>query len=648
VAENPGQFDFARYLRADRRRALLRAEHAEGVQVLESGRLGWLPRAIDAVRRRNKACFDRYLNANRIGLASAVLLGAREELDPEQSAAFMETGTVHLLVVSGLNVGILAGALWWLFRRTPIVSRTVAMSVVGLVTAAYMILTDAEPPIVRATVLVLGSMLALCTGRRGLPFNTLAAAALVVMAVNPVDVFNVGAQLSFLCVGGMVWLVPKWIDPASPRTPLERLIERSLTKRERLLRGGWRLLVMSGLIWLLTAPLVAARFHLLAPVAPLMNVVLWLPVLTGTLSGFGLLTLGWLWPLGEVLGWCCNASMWALQAGVDLARCLPGSHFWTAGPADWWLIGFYALVVLAATWPRRVSWGRLAAALGAWTSIGLGGAWLAAQPTALECTFLSVGHGSATVLRLPDGRTLLCDAGHLGPPRVAARAVEAFLWSAGLRRLDWIVLSHADTDHYNAVPELVDRFHVGEVCVSPVMFRGRGRALGALREALTRNGIAPRVVRAGDVLCEGPCTVRVLHPPSEGVSGPDNANSVVLVVEYLGQRILLPGDLDTPGLEELVAQRPVACAVMLSPHHGSKRSHPETLAAWAGARWIVTSGTTHTEGGKKPAIEDSAGRVLLHTAWSGAITVRIDEQGLAVKSYLDTHPNGPVDGAIAW
>jgi competence protein ComEC len=646
-AQNPGQFDMARYLRTDRQRAMLHADHAESVVRLDPcpGReLGFAARVIDAVRRYNKQQLDRYLNPARAGLAGAVLLGAREELDPEQSAAFLETGTVHLLVVSGLNVGILAAALWKILKRIPI-PRVMSVLLVGTVTSGYMILTDAEPPIVRATVLILGSMLALLAGRQGKPFNTLAAAALVVLAINPVDLFNVGAQLSFLCVAGMVWFVPGWIDAADNPPELQRLIERSRTRRERLARGIWQLLVMSLLLSVLTGPLVAARFHLLAPVAPVLNVILWLPVLTGTLSGFGLLVLGWIWPLGYLLGGVCDKSMWALQWGVDLARRLPASHFWTVGPADWWLAGLYGGLALAIVWPGLSPRGwKVACVLLIWCLIGYVPTAVSGPGQCLECTFLSVGHGVAVVLRLPDGRTMLYDAGRLSRPRVPAAIIEGYLWSCGISRLDAIVLSHADTDHYNAVPELLDRFRVDAIYVSPRMFARSSRAVDALERALKRSGITPRALRAGQTVCEGPCTMRVLHPPGAGILGSDNANSLVLVVEYQRHRILLPGDLESVGLDELLANPPVRCDVVLAPHHGSRRSQPRELLDWAAARWIVVSGDIGPKGEDESLAEDARHWQVLHTGRHGAVTVRVTKAGLAVTGYLDPRPDSVQPG----
>ena len=135
----------------------------------------------------------------------------------------MATGTIHLLVIAGLHLGILAGALFWLLRRTSLPRGWVA----GLVAAAtvfYMLLVDAGPPVVRATVLVLVACAAVYWGRRPLSFNSLAAAALVVLVINPSHLFHVGAQLSFLSVAGLMWYIPYWTATNREQRTLERLI----------------------------------------------------------------------------------------------------------------------------------------------------------------------------------------------------------------------------------------------------------------------------------------------------------------------------------------------------------------------------------------------------------------------------------------
>src|SRR5207244_2430681 len=128
----------------------------------------------------------RHLGTRRSGLASAMFLGAREELEPEQTQAFLETGTIHLLVISGLNVGILASCLF-LALRTALVPQRWALAIVALACVLYAATTDAQPPVVRAAVMVMIGCAAVSLGREALGYNTIAAAGLVVLAFNPAE-----------------------------------------------------------------------------------------------------------------------------------------------------------------------------------------------------------------------------------------------------------------------------------------------------------------------------------------------------------------------------------------------------------------------------------------------------------------------------
>jgi len=643
-AQNPGEFDYADYLRADRLRSRLRAEDPECVSVVEPGR-GWGPRRlIDRARTHGNRLLGQYLDQRRSALATAVLLGPREGLDPELTQAFMETGTIHLLAISGLNLSILAGSLLFLLRRAPI-RRVWAILGVAAFAVFYMLLTDAQPPVTRATILVLVICWSLYLSRRALSFNSLAAAGLVVLAINPADLFQTGAQLSFLAVAGLMWFGPRWIYSTREQDPLQRMLGESRGWPARVLRASgrsvWQVTLLSALIWLLTMPLVMARFHLLTPIAALVNGLVWLPMALALISGFATLVLGGLAvPLGAVFGGFCDANLWLLQATVDLARDVPLSHFWVPGPADWWLVGFYGGLGLWAAFPRfRPPRRWCVALLGAWTAVGYAPAWLRHDPARLDCTFLSVRHGSAVVLELPSGETMLYDAGQFGAPSSGARSIAGFLWSRGITHLDAVVLSHADTDHYNALPELLERFSVGAIYVSPTMWQRRSPALGALQEAIGQAGVPLGEIRAGDRLPGGEdCVIEVLHPLGQSVSGRDNANSVVLDLQYLGHRILLPGDLESPGLEDLLAEEPTHCDVLLVPHHGSRQSNPPGLVAWSTPQWVIISGRGTTAGGRGETAPIEAayrarGGQVLHTADAGAVTVTIDATGVEVGSF---------------
>src|SRR5262249_31522334 len=152
-----------------------------------------------------------------------------------------------------------------------------------------------------------------------------------------------------------------------------------------------------------------------------------------------------------------------------------------------------------------------------------------------------------------EGRTLLYDAGALAGPDVTRRQIAPFLWNRGIRRIDEVFLSHADLDHFNGLPSLLERFTVGRVTCTPSF---ADRTIGGVRltiDALEKHKIPRQVVWAGDRLTSGSVEMEVLHPPEKGPTGPENARSLVLLLRHAGHSILLTGDLEKAGLERVLS-----------------------------------------------------------------------------------------------
>ncbi len=207
-----------------------------------------------------------------------------------------------------------------------------------------------------------------------------------------------------------------------------------------------------------------------------------------------------------------------VEALVGLAQRLPGGHFWVPGPADWWLVGFYGGLAALAAFPRlRPPRRWCLALLAAWVTIGFAaGDGRDVDRGGLHCTFLAVGHGGAEVLELPSGQTMLYDAGEFGAPAAATRTIAGFLWSRGITHLDAVVLSHADVDHYNGLPGVLERFSVGAIYVTPQMFEKHNPAirLPARRHRPQRRPAARSLVGAAV------CRRRRLHDGSDPPAAP--------------------------------------------------------------------------------------------------------------------------------
>jgi competence protein ComEC len=252
-----------------------------------------------------------------------------------------------------------------------------------------------------------------------------------------------------------------------------------------------------------------------------------------------------------------------------------------------------------------------------------------------------MGHGTCVVLELPGGQTLIYDAGSLGSPEGATRSVASYLWSRGITRIDAVVLSHSDIDHYNAMPGLIERFDVSAVYVSPLMFDpwatdGQLTAPNYLRETLEQAGVPLHEIWMNDRLqvADSEVVIDILHPPRTGVVGRDNANSILLNVQYAGHTVLLPGDLESPGIEAVLAEPAIDCDILLAPHHGSTGSDPPGFARWCTPQWVVVSGRAHSHEGEQTAgpYRDVGGQ-MLHTADLGAVQFQVSHNGIRVSTF---------------
>lgn len=683
---NPGQFDRAAHARADRCLCRLHVDSPAGLIPLVK-RSHWTDhgaqRLLARFRRFCRAQLGEGVGPDRLPLAEALLLGRREELDDQLRDAFLTTGTVHLLCVSGLHVGLLAAALGaFLVRAMP--SRRAAGGMLAAAIGAYVLLVGAQPPVLRAAVMVWTVLIAAAWGRRPWSLNTWAVAALIVLAINPADLFRTGPQLSFLCAACLLTVAATTGGAAvgsataggwsTFRSILARFAEK--------LRDTSR---ANTLLWLLSGPLVLARFHVATFLPIALNIVLIPPVALALCFGAATMVLGGIPWIGAGLGAVTATVLAVIEATVQLAARLPGGHWRLPGPADWWLAGFYAGAILIWLLPTRLPWRRRWAALAIWTLIGLGASWWNKPRDELRCTFIAVGHGCSVLIESPDGRVMLYDAGGMAEPRWVARQIAGVLWHRGVAHLDAVVFSHADRDHFNALPELLRAFGVGIVYASPAMFtedriawhdeldegEQTESALRSLMAALRAYKVPMCAIAAGDRLllsADTRATAEVLHPPRRLVLGDDNANSLVLEVAFAGRKILLTGDLDKGGLFDLLAEEPRRCDVMLAPHHGSRTARLEELSAWASPRWIVVSDSprhaadavaalakktsessraiavgpitpSEQAAGLELAAEEKArGQTILHTGCCGAIEVRVRAEGVCVQPWIAASP----------
>lgn len=640
---NPGSVDYREFLNRQGTRCLLRAEHPAAVSVLEGPRGGWwLLQVRERMRRKCQRLLATLPDEVR-GVASSLLLGDRTLLTDELRERFAEGGVLHLLAISGLHVGILLGLLSLMLRSLKVSSR--GMSTVLLCCLLwYVFLTNHRPPVLRASLLAGFTLVVTARGRRSDLINLLAVCALLLLLWSPADLFDVGAQLSFLAMGGIAWSLRRISsrelsdgvgDLSEERSPV---VEGALGVWN-FVRATW---LVTAAVWGITLPLTMSVFHLVAPVGMLLNLLL-IPVLGGILAlGYLFLLGGLLLPAASPwLAWPFAVSLEWLQGVVGWGQRLGWGHFYVADLPNWWVVGFYAWLVLAVAALRRDRGQLLWRGLVVWVIVGLLLPWWPREQSRLRCTFLSVGHGLAVLLELPGGETVLYDGGTLGDGRRAERAIAGLLWQRGYRRLDAVIVSHADHDHYSGIFGLLEKIPVGSLLLAQPSLAADQPQILELCERASARRVRIQCVQAGDELVpstgQEELLLEVLHPAGGFRSQADNANSVVLAVTYGGRRILLTGDLERDGLMALLQEEPQRADVLLAPHHGGRAANVPELFAWAAPEWVIVSSGEE----EHPQLREvSRPARVLNTETAGAVTVEIDRAG---KLQVSSHRMGEME-----
>jgi competence protein ComEC len=646
---NPGQFNFADYFRGQAIRCWMNVDHVESITVLDRPFRG-----AETAGGRIKAALDglirNYVSPGRAPLASAMLLGNRDQLDQGSREQFMVTGTVHLLAISGLHVGILA-SLFLVLPATGLVSRRAGLLLTVTFVVCYAWLVEFRPPVVRAAILICVYCYCKWSGRKAFSFNSLALAALIVIVRNPSDLFSSGAQLSFLAVASLIF-GRRWMEWPASTDPVDQLLARSspwyIRSARLVLEKLYTTMMVSTVIWMFAFPLVASRFHVVAPVALIVNPLVLLPVTVALLGGFLVLVFGsWLPVVASMAGSICDGSLHALQTTIEAAEAVPGGHFWTAGPPMVALAIFYSvLAVMFVTRPAGISFKVALTGLAAWLVIAC---WIPSSVTTLqakyrktlECTFVDVGHGSCVLLELPGGRNVLYDCGSIGSSRNAARNAAGVLWSRNVSRLDAVIISHADADHFNGLPVLARQFAMGRLIVSAKMMSRRNRPdVKWLMSAMDRHRLLAETVTAGDSLtiADG-VSIRIISPAGDLESQTDNEESIVLEIEYAGRKILLTADVEGRPLARIMnEEKSSACDLAMVPHHGSPNSRPAAFLDWANPKIAVVCSrrSVNEDLERFLGTHQRSRTTVFHTGRDGAIRYIIQPSGEVMSgSYRD-------------
>jgi competence protein ComEC len=676
---NPGAWDYRGYL-AGRGIVALASARADRVELLpgfngtRSGR--WASRA----RRSIVAHVHRVWDGPRAALIDAMLIGDTASIQRDWRIAFQRTGVYHILVVSGMNVSILAFVIFWVLRRLR-VSDVVSSALTVVMSLGYAYLADLGAPILRATF-----MLAIYLGARLLyrdraALNAVGIAALLLLALDPRVLFDSSFQLTFgavLAIAGIgVPLLRRTSEPyrralrgldetgrdvtMAPRVAQFRIDLRLLRERLAKLTGRW--VAHLAVVGIPTAAIatyevllisIVAQFALTLPMILYFHraTVLGLPAnavvvpLTGVLmpAAAAALALSYVSPvLAKPAVW---VTAWSLDGITGAIRVLGGLRAadWRVTPPSLAAALLFVAAFAFCVWTMRKH--RLVAAAGVVALVESALVLTVVPPRpqvhsgVLEITAIDVGQADSTLVITPDGKTLVIDAaGSLGPSHsefdFGEDVIAPYLWWRGITRLDAVVVTHAHSDHLGGMPRLITNFRPRELWVGP---NAPTAAFTALLRHATANDVAVVRRAAGDCFNFGEARVEVLSPPRDWqvAARPRNNDSLVLRIAYRNSSALLPADAEKKIERELLQNGQLAHAGLLKvAHNGSLTSSTPAFLDRVAPQFAVISV------GYRNSFHHPRPEVLERLAERRIATYRTDTLG-AVTFYLDGERVRPV------
>ena len=638
---NPGSFDYPAFLARQNIWITGRISSPLHIYRLEQQptlrhQARYLP---EQLRTRISSFIEQTVPPEISSVYKALLIGDASGISQEILEAFKGSGCMHILSISGAHLSILATflffTLYWLLRRSeylilhyPVKKIAAGLCLVPL--AVYTLLAGANIPVVRSLIMVTVFMAALCADKRKSLFISLALAALLILIWDPNSLFTASFQLSFMAVASIAVVAPL-IARLAVTEKKEEHPGKSLGRR--LLHFTLAALIVSMAATIGTAPLLLAYFNRLSVVAPAANLLVEPLICLWSLTlGFIACPLIFIMPAAAAL--LLHLGSTGLIVALKMAvffNNLPFSSLWLPTPSPTLIVLYYAAILIGIS---GILVNKTARILGAGSFALIiflfffpPAELLKGRITTSEITFLDVGQGSATFLQLPSGKRVLIDGGGGAASsgfNVGEDIIAPFLWQRGVKQLDAIIVTHGDSDHYNGIPFLLQRFRPKVLWVNDRT--GHENAWRQMLALAGRLHIDIKIPQQGEELIRGG-EAEIVHLGIPGKSGGVRSNDQSLVLRFAHNNLscLFAGDISSNMESQLVEEKmPLQSTLLLSPHHGSSTSNSELFLKAVNPQTIVVSaGRFRPDNFPTPEVRkrcNELGIKMLITAEQGAIT----------------------------
>lgn len=645
AASNPGQFDAQEYY--SDKNVLFSLEKAEVLAYDPPDHTGMFlswKRSLYRIRYGICRSYQKILGTQQSAALAAITLGEKQMLDQDQKLLYQEGGISHILAVSGLHISFIGMGLYRLLRRC-CVPLSVSAVCSACILVSYIEMVGWSASSFRACVMFLLWLGAELAGRAYDRLTALAAAAICILLRDPGQLQESAFQLSFLAVLSLSTLaqqLPEWIGI---RTKAGKTLWGSLA-----LQAG---MLPCTLFFFYQIPVWSLFLNL--AVVPLMTFVLGFGMLGGILGIFAE-------SAGVFFSAPCHYLLVAMEQLCRLEQKLP-SNLMVCGRPDMIRIFLYYAILGVVSFlfagrksagekRRRTNIRKMGNSI-VWLAV-IFVCWLLMQPSSvhqLEVTCLDVGQGDGILIRVPSGKTCMIDGGSSSANHIWKYRISQTVKYYGIREIDWWFVSHADSDHISGLLEYLQDYESDGTgynakgitlhhLVLPVT-KEKDEQLEQLRSLALGHKIQVHSMGAGDMVWlgekeasrrsvpEGEWFLKSLAPDLRHLTGDQNQDSLVLLLQYDDFRMLFTGDMGETGEKTLLARGiPIHANVLKAGHHGSRDASSEEFLSQVAPQAAVISCAEKNRYGH-PAPEtmkrlQEAGCLTICTSQAGAVRILSD------------------------
>lgn len=633
VLRNPGQFDYGNFLNQQGISARAFLSEESDISFFTHQKIFSLEASLFyPLRRYLVMTIEHYLPPTTSGFLQALLLGIRDDLSQKTINNFQKAGVIHALAISGLHVGFIAFICHTLLSFFPLFFKMRNLITITCL-IFYMALTGSHPPVVRATIMAGFFLIAINLERQQSGYNYLYAAGFIILLYQPSQLFRIGFQFSFAAVLSILYFYHR-LSPLGAA-----FLNRFFREKHHHRLNKW--LVTPFLVSLAaqigTAPLVLYYFNIFSPVAFLLNllVIPWVGLLTA--GGFLFLALAsfsetFAMLLGDLLTLFINA----LDIVVHFTAAIPGAYFYIPGLSIAGML-VYLFFVLALFHFHHTRL-RFLYTTGFLLILG----FILIQKTmtvkTLDLIAIDVGQGDALLLTTPAGKTIMIDTGPAGKDfNSADRAIIPLIQHLGLKKIDYLFLSHPHLDHIGGLFRLIDYARIDSVYL-PTLFDMNYYWQDSLVTMLEASGIPRRFLSAGEIIPIDDATrVYTLGPfPVQSrlseINGESiNNNSLTFLLRHRTHSLLFTGDVETDAESYLLRWKTLLKSDILKVgHHGSETSTGEDFLAEVAPKFaLISAGRNNRYGHPDHSVLQKLRGYdahVLRTDLQGAIWLRLNRE----------------------